>query len=105
MNRSLVFDLATAAFIGKREDALFLGPGILSPIWSLGDRLCSATGKREPVQAEREGGFQPVRGYERFAAGRPRQVLTRARPGTGKTRDHRVTPTRNVGFRPDGRET
>jgi DNA replication protein DnaC len=27
MNRSLVFDLATAAFIGKREDALFLGPG------------------------------------------------------------------------------
>jgi len=23
----LVFDLATAAFIGKREDALFLGPG------------------------------------------------------------------------------
>lgn len=26
-NRSLVFDLATAAFIGKREDALFLGPG------------------------------------------------------------------------------
>ena len=27
MNRSLVFDLATAVFIGKREDALFLGPG------------------------------------------------------------------------------
>jgi DNA replication protein DnaC len=26
MNRSLVFDLATAAFVGKREDALFLGP-------------------------------------------------------------------------------
>jgi DNA replication protein DnaC len=26
-NRSLVFDLATAAFIQKREDALFLGPG------------------------------------------------------------------------------
>lgn len=26
MNRSLVFDLATAAFISKREDALFLGP-------------------------------------------------------------------------------
>ena len=25
MNRSLVFDLATCAFIGKREDALFLG--------------------------------------------------------------------------------
>jgi hypothetical protein len=23
MNRSLVFDLATCAFIGKREDALF----------------------------------------------------------------------------------
>ena len=26
MNRSLVFDLATSAFIAKREDALFLGP-------------------------------------------------------------------------------
>jgi len=27
MNRSLVFDLAACAFIHKREDALFLGPG------------------------------------------------------------------------------
>src|SRR6185503_18988998 len=27
MNRSLIFDLATAAFIARREDALFLGPG------------------------------------------------------------------------------
>src|SRR3984893_11033974 len=27
MNRSLVFDLATCACLGKREDALFLGPG------------------------------------------------------------------------------
>jgi DNA replication protein DnaC len=27
MNRSLVFELATCGFIGKREDALFLGPG------------------------------------------------------------------------------
>ena len=27
MNRSLVFNLATCTFIGKREDALFLGPG------------------------------------------------------------------------------
>src|SRR3954467_2999004 len=27
MNRSLIFDLATGAFISKREDALFLGPG------------------------------------------------------------------------------
>ena len=26
MNRGLVFDLATAAWIGRREDALFLGP-------------------------------------------------------------------------------
>jgi DNA replication protein DnaC len=26
MNRSLVFDLATGAFIAKRNDALFLGP-------------------------------------------------------------------------------
>jgi DNA replication protein DnaC len=27
MNRSLVFDLATCAFINRREDALFMGPG------------------------------------------------------------------------------
>ena len=27
MNRSLVFNLATTAFIARREDALFLGPG------------------------------------------------------------------------------
>lgn len=27
MNRSLVFDLATAAFVDKREDVLFVGPG------------------------------------------------------------------------------
>lgn len=27
MNRSLIFDLATASFIDRREDALFLGPG------------------------------------------------------------------------------
>ena len=27
MNRSLIFDLATARFIDKREDVLFLGPG------------------------------------------------------------------------------
>ena len=27
INRNLVFDLATAAFIGRREDVLFLGPG------------------------------------------------------------------------------
>jgi DNA replication protein DnaC len=27
MNRSLIFDLATCAFISRREDALFLGPG------------------------------------------------------------------------------
>jgi DNA replication protein DnaC len=27
MNRSLVFELATCGFIGKRDDALFLGPG------------------------------------------------------------------------------
>jgi DNA replication protein DnaC len=27
MNRSLVFDLATCAFLTKREDGLFLGPG------------------------------------------------------------------------------
>lgn len=27
MNRSLIFDLATCGFIGRREDALFIGPG------------------------------------------------------------------------------
>jgi len=27
MNRSLVFDLASGTFVGRREDALFLGPG------------------------------------------------------------------------------
>ena len=27
MNRSLVFDLASGAFINRREDALFIGPG------------------------------------------------------------------------------
>ena len=27
MNRSLIFDLATARFVDKREDVLFLGPG------------------------------------------------------------------------------
>jgi DNA replication protein DnaC len=27
MNRSLIFDLAACTFIGKREDALFPGPG------------------------------------------------------------------------------
>ena len=27
INRSLIFDLATTAFINKREDVLFLGPG------------------------------------------------------------------------------
>ncbi|MBZ5666793.1 MAG: IS21-like element helper ATPase IstB [Acidobacteriia bacterium] len=27
MNRSLIFDLATAVFVDRREDALFLGPG------------------------------------------------------------------------------
>src|SRR3954454_5612094 len=37
MNRSLVFDLATATFISKREDALVLGP--------------AATGKSHPAQA------------------------------------------------------
>ena len=26
MNRALIFDLATAAWVGKREDSLFLGP-------------------------------------------------------------------------------
>ena len=43
MNRSLVFDLATAAFVAKREDVLFLGPGGVGKShsspgdWSRGD--------------------------------------------------------------------
>ena len=32
MNRSLVFDLATAGWIGRREDALFLGPSSIEGI-------------------------------------------------------------------------
>ncbi len=44
MNRSLVFDLATSAFIGKREDALFLGPG--------------GTGKRHLAQAIGQAAIQ-----------------------------------------------
>src|ERR1700682_2761480 len=44
MNRSLVFDLATCAFIGKREDALFLGPG--------------GTGKSHLAQAIGQGHMQ-----------------------------------------------
>ena len=81
--------LALAAHVC--EPAAIRGKGrgdILCPIRSLGDLLFSATGDREPVQAQREAGFHPVRGYERVAAGRPRQILTRGRPETGKTRDH-----------------
>ena len=48
MNRSLVFDLATATFIGKREDALFLGPG--------------GTGKSHLAQAIGQGAIQ--QGYK-----------------------------------------
>src|SRR6266702_2529737 len=44
MNRSLVFDLATGAFINKREDALFLGPG--------------GTGKSHLAQAIGQSGIQ-----------------------------------------------
>jgi DNA replication protein DnaC len=44
MNRSLVFDLATCAFIGRREDALFLGPG--------------GTGKSHLAQAIGQAGIQ-----------------------------------------------
>jgi DNA replication protein DnaC len=44
MNRSLVFDLATAAFIGRREDALFLGP--------------PGTGKSHLAQAIGQGAIQ-----------------------------------------------
>lgn len=46
MNRSLIFDLATGAFIGKREDALFLGPGgagkVIWPRPSVKPRFCRA---------------------------------------------------------------
>lgn len=48
MNRSLVFDLATCNFIGKREDALFLGPG--------------GTGKSHLAQAIGQAAIQ--QGYE-----------------------------------------
>src|SRR5215468_271651 len=44
MNRSLVFDLATAAFIARREDALFLGP--------------SGTGKSHLAQAIGQAAIQ-----------------------------------------------
>jgi DNA replication protein DnaC len=44
MNRSLVFDLATCAFIGRREDALFLGP--------------SGTGKSHLAQAIGQAAIQ-----------------------------------------------
>ena len=44
MNRSLVFDLATGAFINRREDALFLGPG--------------GTGKSHLAQAIGHGAIQ-----------------------------------------------
>lgn len=44
MNRSLVFDLATGAFIGRREDALFLGP--------------PGTGKSHVAQAIGQGAIQ-----------------------------------------------
>ena len=44
MNRSLVFDLATSTFIGKREDALFLGP--------------SGTGKSHLAQAIGQAAIQ-----------------------------------------------
>src|SRR5437868_11101995 len=45
MNRSLVFDLATCAFIGKREDALFLGSGGTGK-----SHLAQAVGKEEIKQ-------------------------------------------------------
>jgi DNA replication protein DnaC len=44
MNRSLVFDLATGAFIGRREDGLFLGP--------------PGTGKSHLAQAIGQGAIQ-----------------------------------------------
>src|SRR6202165_2645164 len=44
MNRSLVFDLATCAFIDKREDALLLGPG--------------GAGKSHPAQAIGQAAIQ-----------------------------------------------
>ena len=47
LNRSLVFDLATGAFIDRREDALFLGPAVqervISPRASVKLRFCKAT--------------------------------------------------------------
>src|SRR5689334_1230096 len=48
INRSLVFALATATFVSKREDALFLGPG--------------GTGKRQLGQAIRQAAV--LQGYK-----------------------------------------
>jgi DNA replication protein DnaC len=48
MNRSLIFDLATATFISRREDALFLGP--------------PGTGKSHLAQAIGQAGIQ--QGYK-----------------------------------------
>ena len=58
MNRSLVFDLATGAFIDRREDAMLLGPGgtgkshlaqaigqaAMSPAWAQKVRLATTLG-------------------------------------------------------------
>lgn len=57
MNRSLVFDLATGAFISRHEDALFLGP--------------PGTGKSHLAQAIGQGAIQ--QGYPRAL---PRNAYT-----------------------------
>src|SRR5713226_9785562 len=72
MNRSLVFDLATCAFIGKREDALFLGPG--------------GTGKSHLAQAIGQAAIQ--QNYRVMY--RETHVLLE-QPGRGRSRGHAQT--------------
>jgi hypothetical protein len=69
MNRSLVFDLATCAFIGKREDALFLGPG--------------GTGKESLGP-----GHRPSRHPAGLSRALPRNARAAGRTGRGRRRRH-----------------
>jgi len=55
MNRSLLFDLATGAFVAKHEDALFPGPG--------------GTGKSHLAQAIGQAAIQ--QGYKVLTSNRP----------------------------------
>ena len=58
MNRSLVFDLATAAFVSRREDALFLGPPGTGPGHRTG-------GHRSGLSGDLSRSIHPARGNRR----------------------------------------